>query len=127
MQDDNAKSISSANSTERYVSKSKSAYKNDSWDLVERSKSDTLIYSKLSTAELPDELKGKSKAEIKEIVAAKSRERDSLQRNMAALGKKRQQFIDDAAKRSGTSDDLGSAINQSILQLAATKGYTAEK
>lgn len=41
--------------------------------------------------------------------------------------KKRQEFIDKNANRSGQQDDLGSAISQSILQLAAKKGYTAEQ
>ncbi|MBC9909008.1 VWA domain-containing protein [Chitinophaga varians] len=127
VQDANAKSISSANSIERYVSKSKAAYKNESWDLVERSKTDPAVLKNISKSDLPKELQDKTTAEIQKVIEVKSRERDSIQKEIAVLGKKRQQYIDQTMKKTGTPDDLGTAINQSIIQLAATKGYTAEK
>lgn len=125
-QDANAQSVSKMNFTERTVSKSKSVYRNDSWDLVERSQKDKTFIQNMTKSELPKELRDKSVPEIQKIVAAKSRERDSVQKVIGELGKKRQQFIDEAAKKSGTPDDLGTAINRSIIQLAATKGYKAE-
>lgn len=127
IQDKNARDISSANSIERYVSKSKSVYKNDSWDLVDRAKQDPAVLQKISKSELPRELREKSDAELQTLVAAKSKERDSIQKEMAVLGKQRQKYIDEAMKKNNTTDDLGAAINQSIIQVAATKGYTAEK
>lgn len=127
VQDNNAKSISKANSVERYVSKSKSVYRNDSWDLVERSQRDTAILRKISKSELPKELQNKTLPELQKIVAAKSVERDNLQKEITSLGIKRQKYIDDNTKRSTAKpDDLGTAISQSIIQLAATKGYKAE-
>ncbi|NSL86044.1 VWA domain-containing protein [Chitinophaga sp. Mgbs1] len=127
LQDANAKSISKANSVERYISKSKEVYKNESWDLVERSKNDPAILKTISKSDLPKELQGKTTEELHKVVVAKSRERDSIQHTIATLGKKRQQYIDAAMKQTGKPDDLGTAINMSIIQLAATKGYSAEK
>ena len=125
-EDDNAKTISSANMTARAVSKSKSAYKNDSWDLVDKIKDDKFAIDKLKKEELPLELQNKTKDEIKLIVANKSKERETIQREIGELAKKRQAYIDAEAKKTKTQDDLGNAISASILSLAKLKGYTVE-
>jgi hypothetical protein len=122
-QDMNAKSISKANYAERAVSKSKSAYKNDSWDLVDKVKDDKYALSKMAKDDLPEELKGKSKAEIEAVVVAKAKERVAIQEEMEKLAKQRQAYIDEENKKTKTEDDLGAAINNSILDLAREKGY----
>lgn len=126
-QDKNARSLSSANSVERFVSKSKAVYKNDNWDLVDRVKQDPNVLKSISKSELPKELKEKSQAELTTLVAEKSKERESIQKEIAVLGKQRQKYIDEALKKTDKIDDLGAAINQSIIQVANAKGYTAEK
>lgn len=126
LQDANAESISYANKTERAVSKSKGAYKNDSWDLVDKAKKDKDIVAKLKKEELPKELQNKSKEEIKAIIDQKTKEREVLQKEIGELAKKRQEFIDAEAKKNKTQDDLGNAISSSIVTLAKTKGYTIE-
>ena len=127
VQDKNAESISAANSTERAVSKSKAAYTNTNWDLVDRVKEDKDAISKIKAEELPSELKGKSATEIKTIVAEKTKEREAIQKEIAELAKKRQDFIDAEAKKQNTKDDLGNAISNSIIELAKTKKYTVEQ
>lgn len=127
MQDRNAKSISSANYVERSVSKSKAVYKNDSWDLVDRVKQDKGALKQISKSELPKELKDKSPAELEALVAAKLKERETVQKEIAALGVQRQKYIDEISKTSAKTDDLGAAINQSIIRMATGKGYTVEK
>lgn len=127
VQDKNAESISAANSTERAVSKSKAAYTNTEWDLVDKVKDDKDAISKIKQEELPAELKGKSTTEIKAIVAEKTKEREAIQKEIAELAKKRQDFIDAEAKKQNTQDDLGNAIGTSIIELAKTKNYTVDK
>ncbi|MFB6454911.1 VWA domain-containing protein [Chitinophaga sp. Hz27] len=126
-QDLNANAISAANSAERFVSKSKSVYKNGSWDIVDYAKDDTTVLKKISKKDLPAELQNKTTAEMQTWIKAKSQERDTLQKEMASLGKQRQKFIDEAMKKTNHSDDLGAAISQSIIEQAMGKGYTAEK
>lgn len=122
-QDANARSVSGANYAERAVSKSKAVYKNESWDLVDRVKEDKTALKKIRKEELPSELKGKSEAEIEAVVTEKTREREAIQKEMATLAKQRQAYIDEESKKSTTGDDLGEAINSSILNLAKEKGY----
>ncbi|PSK93935.1 vWA domain-containing protein [Taibaiella chishuiensis] len=122
-QDNNAKSLSAANYTERAVSKSKGVYKNESWDLVDRVKEDKAALKTIRQEELPAELRGKTAAELETVVAEKTREREGIQKEMAELAKQRQAYIDSETKKTGTNDDLGQAINTSILALAQQKGY----
>ncbi|MCJ8153084.1 VWA domain-containing protein [Chryseobacterium sp. SSA4.19] len=125
-QDKNAEIQSVSNAVERTVAKSKkNAYKNDHWDLVDRAEKDANFLSTVKAEELPSELKGKSKEEIKKAIAQKSAERDKIQKEIEVLSKKRQSFIDAEMKKRGgsDSDDLGKAIEKSVLELAKKNGY----
>jgi hypothetical protein len=126
-QDKNAESVSYANKTERAISKSKKVYTNTNWDLVDKVKEDKDVLTKLKKEELPKEYQNKTKEEIKVIVAQKTQQREQLQKEIAELAKKRQEFIDAEAKMKNTQDDLGDAIGSSIVSLAKSKGFTLEK
>ncbi len=126
-QDHNAQGVSAANYAERAVSKSKAVYKNESWDLVDKVKEDKDAVTKLKKEELPKELQNKSKEEIKVYVEKKSKEREAIQKEIGELAKKRQAYIDAEAKKSKSQDDLGNAINTSVIAFAKVKGYTVEK
>ncbi len=124
-QDKNAATVSSSNYAERVVSKSKAVYKNDSWDLVDKTKSDSKALAKVKKEELPVELKDKSEAELKAIVDQKAKEREAIQNEITGLAKQRQAYIDSELKKQGNNqqDDLGNAINSSIVAFANSKGY----
>ncbi|WP_288461200.1 VWA domain-containing protein [uncultured Chryseobacterium sp.] len=127
LQDKNAEVQSVSNAVERTVAKSKkNAYKNDHWDLIDRAEKDVNFMSGVKAEELPAELKGKSKEEIKKAVAEKSAEREKIQKEIEVLSKKRQDFIDAEMKKRGNSeaDDLGKAIERSVLELAKKNGYS---
>lgn len=127
VQDKNAQGVSAANYAERAVSKSKAVYKNESWDLVDKVKDDAAAISKIKKEELPQELQNKSTEELKVIVAKKTKERETIQKEISELAQKRQQYIDTESKKTKTQDDLGNAINTSIVAFAKVKGYTVEK
>lgn len=127
-QDVNAASMSKANKIERSVSKSKAAYKNQSWDLVDRMSEDQSALKSLDKSYLPAEVKDKSEAEIKKYVEAKSAERVAYQEKINTLAKQRQAYIDLKMKEDKAGgDDLGTAINNSITELARKKGYVVDK
>lgn len=127
VQDKNAEMQSASNAAERTVAKAKkNAYKNDNWDLVDRAEKDANFISSVKEEELPAELKGKSKEEVRKAVAAKSAEREKIQKEIGELSKKRQDYIDAEMKKRGSSDadDLGKAIETSIIELAKKNGYS---
>ncbi|AKK73467.1 von Willebrand factor type A [Chryseobacterium gallinarum] len=126
-QDKNAAIQSASNFVERTVSKSKkNAYKNEHWDLVDKAEKDAGFIATVKESELPDELKGKSREEIKKTISLKSAERDKIQKEIEELSRKRQSYIDTEMKKRGTndSDDLGKAIESSIMDLAKKNGYS---
>ena len=125
MQDKNAASISSANKTERIVSKSGSAYRNASWDLVDLVTENEDALRTIKQADLPKELQGKPEAELKNFIHQMQVERVAVQKEIESLSKQRQSYIEAEMKKSGdeAGDDLGQAINRSVMQIAATKGY----
>lgn len=127
LQDKNAEVQSASNAVERTVAKSKkNAYKNDHWDLVDRVEKDKDFISEVKESELPAELKGKSKEEVKIAVAKKSAEREKIQKEIEVLSKKRQEYIDAEMKKRGNynADDLGKAIESSVIELAKKNGYS---
>lgn len=127
VQDINASSISKSNMAERVVSKSKSVYRNSDWDLVDKVKEDKEALNNIKQSELPKELQNKSKAEIQKVITEKESERATIQKEINELAKKRQAYIDEQSKNEDTGDDLGKAINESILAFANQKGYTISK
>ncbi len=126
-EDANAQSISSSNSAERAVSKSKAVYNNASWDLVDSYKENEQTIDKLKQDDLPEEFKNKTKAEIKAIVITKTSERNAIQKEIGTLAVKRNQYIAEASKKANSKDDLGTSIKSSIISFAKIKGYEVEQ
>jgi hypothetical protein len=125
-QDMNAETISSANKTERIVSKSSVAYRNSSWDLIDLVAEDEAALRSIKQTELPKELQGKSVAELKTYVNQKQEERIAIQKEIETLARQRQAYIDAELKKSdaaASADDLGLAITHSVMEIAAAKGY----
>ena len=124
-QDMNAASISSANKIERAVSKSGSAYKNSTWDLVDFVTENPDALKTIKQADLPKELQGKPEAELKAYINRRQVERVVIQKEIESLSKQRQTYIDAEMKKSGDNngDDLGKAINRSVMHIAEKKGY----
>jgi len=126
-QDANAKKISSANMAERAVSKSTTMYDNSSWDLVDMAKKDKNAIQNIKKSELPKEYQNKTTAELEKLIKDKETERATIQKEIKELAKKREEYINEQKKKDNgdtSGDDLGKAINESILALANQKGYT---
>ncbi len=122
-QDYNAKTISVANCTERVVTKSNKVYNNMSWDLVDKIAADSTYIKNLDKKSLPKEYQDLTTAQIEEEIKQKSSERAKIQKEISLLAKKRQEYINEQSKLSNTEDDLGKAVNSSILEFAKIKGY----
>lgn len=125
MQDLNAASVSQQNKVERAVTKSKSVYNNSSWDLVDKYEENEAALEEIAESELPAELQGKTKEEQKKYIEAKKQEREQIQKQISELSKKRMEYIENEKKKKSTNhtDDLGKAIETSILEIALANGF----
>ncbi|WP_339624832.1 vWA domain-containing protein [uncultured Winogradskyella sp.] len=120
-QDANAMGYNKANAVSRTVSKSSRLYKNSSWDLVDAEKEESFSYDDLDKNELPKELKGKSKSEIKSYITQKSKERETIQNAITELNNKRKEFITKIT--SDPNNGLENAMIKAIKIQAKKKNY----
>ncbi|MNU94710.1 hypothetical protein D3C71_846990 [compost metagenome] len=128
-EDNNAKIQGVAVMSERAAAKSKTNYKNASWDLVDGVEEGNVKLDSIREQDLPKELKGKTKEQQIQYIDHKKAERIKYQNNISDLSKKREAYIEAELKKiseSGTQKDLGSAIIESLVTTAQKNGFTIE-
>lgn len=128
-EDQNASSKGYAVMSERAEAKSKSNYKNGSWDLVDGIEQGNVKLDSIRETDLPAELKGKTKEEQTKYIENKKMERTKYQSKIGELSKKREEYIAEEMKKINESDakkDLGSAIIESLVATAQKTGFTVE-
>jgi hypothetical protein len=123
-QDSNARGYNKANAVNRTVSKSSRLYKNSSWDLVDAEEEKSFSYDDLKDEQLPEDLKGKSKDEIKSYIEKKRIERKKLQQEIAELNIKRRDYV--SSKSTNTNNGLENALIKAIKAQAKLKNYRWE-
>ncbi|WP_456439581.1 vWA domain-containing protein [Psychroserpens sp.] len=121
IEDDNAMEYSNENAVSRTVSKSSHLYKNSTWDLVDAEKKKDFKYEDLDVKDLPKELKGKSKSEIKDYVAKKRIERETIQGDIQTLNQERRKYI--SANQKDGVNKLENAMIRAIKTQAKEKKY----
>ncbi len=124
-QDANSRSLSKSSYIERNIVKSKKQYTQASSDMVSAYMENENAIEKIDKEYLPDELKGKSKKEIKKIIEEKKQKRIVLQKEIKELEVKRAKYI--ASKSKNDESNLGSAIIKSIRKQAKENGFIFSK
>ena len=126
-QDNNAASYGASNVAQRAAAKSKSSYRNEDWDLVDAARADDQFVEKLEESELPAELKGKNKAEIKKEIARLGAEREEIRKELAELEKKMSAYIaEETKKQVGGEETLDLVLIQAVVDQAKAKGFVFE-
>jgi hypothetical protein len=90
-------------------------YKNSGWDLVDASTDDSSFIARVDMKTLPDSLKTKSRAELKQIVEVKKQERTAIQNQITTLSNERSKFLAEEKKKRATTN------NQPTLQTETEK------
>ena len=118
-QDSNASDYSEANAVSRTVSKSSHLYKNSSWDLVDAAEDKNFDMKKINKDLLPENLKGKSDAEIESYIGKKKAEREKIKEEIQGLNIKRQEFL----STQKTDNQLENAMLNALKSQAKKKNY----
>ena len=92
----------------------KDLYKNSTWDMVDATTNDSMYYAKVEMKTLPDSLKNKTRAQLKEIIQKKTAERGVIQQNIDSLNKQRLDFITNEKKKN-------SSLSQNTLESEVEK------
>lgn len=110
---------------ERAQLKSKKAYRNDSWDLVDAVEKNGKFLEQAKDDQLPAELRGKSLEEKQAFVAANAAKRSALKARVAKLEADRTKFIDEEQKKQGVAGkpSLETELMKSTKKVATKKGY----
>jgi hypothetical protein len=107
----------------------KQLYNNSGWDLVDASNDDATIVDKVDLKTLPDNLKNKSRSEVKQIVAAKSKERTAIQTKISEVSVKRDAYINaEKARRLNNKNEqtLETEIEKILRQQAKKYNLTIQ-
>jgi hypothetical protein len=123
-QDANAAAYGEANVAQRAAAKAKVSYKNSDWDIVDAVTEDEKFYDKVKEEELPIELKGKSKAELKKEVEKLKAERTEIQKELRDLEKKMDAYIlEEKKKQTSSTQTLDNVLIQAVMEQAKSKGF----
>lgn len=110
-------------SVQRAAAKATGLYTNSSWDLIDATKNGKKIES-LRDDELPEELRGLKPEERVRVVQEHAAERARIQREIAELEQKRQQFIGEQQRSVAAGPQTwGEALQAAIRKQAAERGY----
>lgn len=110
---------------ERAQLKSKKAYRNESWDVVDAVEKNGKFLETASDDKLPAELRGKSAAEKQELVAANAAKRAELKSKIGKLEAQRSAFLEaERAKQGGAQEQsLDTELLKTTKKIATKKGY----
>lgn len=90
-------------------------YKNAQWDLVDAEAEGVL--DKIDKNELPDSLKNKNTEELKKIVTVKSKERGTVQKEIAELNTKRDAYIAAAKARNAANTNKAATLETEVERI----------
>lgn len=122
-QDQNAAELDEVVEVKRAVSKSSRIYKNSTWDLVDAEKEEGFSYGKVDKKSLPANLQHKSSEELKRYVNQQGKKRAEIQAKIKALNTKRNSYVAQKRKESGSSNGLESAMLKALKKQAKLKNY----
>jgi hypothetical protein len=91
---------------------------------VDAEEEKSFSYDDLKDEQLPEDLKGKSKDEIKSYIEKKRIERKKLQQEIAELNIKRRDYV--SSKSTNTNNGLENALIKAIKAQAKLKNYRWE-
>ncbi|MGE0548266.1 MAG: VWA domain-containing protein [Kofleriaceae bacterium] len=123
--DESSAKLSPKVALERAQLKSKKAYRNDNWDVVDALDKDATFLDKTADDKLPAQLRGKTLTEKQQIVAASSAKRAELKAQIAKLEAERNTFLDAERKKAPAPEasSLESELMKSTRKTATKKGY----
>lgn len=127
-QDSKAAGASKELSVQRSLAKASAPYAPAAanWDMVSAYETGAKDISKMEKEELPEELKGKSDAEIKVHVEKLAAKRKEIQSKLDILNKERRLYVENARQKDQKEDSFDSALLKSLRALAVKKNYVFE-
>lgn len=127
-QDGNASKVSNSVMAQRCATKGCAVYDNTHWDLVDACKQKDFKLETLEAKDLPESMRTLKPEERAAFVAARAKERESIQTKVQELSAKRAQFVAaETAKLSPTDTSFERAIRDAIRSQATARGLVFQE
>lgn len=123
-QDANAASLNVAAAAQRCMVKGSGLYDNRQWDLVDACKDPKFVLAEVEKEDLPEALRGLDPAALRRHVDEQAARRASLSRQVAALGKQRDAFVQRHQARQQAEGHFENAVLDAVRAQAAARGFT---
>jgi len=124
-QDLNAGQYGRANAAKRAIFKSKSNYKNESWDVIDAEKAGKDIFQ--YNDKLPESLKSTSKKELLEKISELGKTRASIQADISCLAKEREAYLEKMRKEASIENPFEASILNSLRKQLLSSGFKIKK
>ena len=122
-QDGNAASLNSAAAAQRCMVKGSGLYDNRQWDLVDASRDPKFVLADVKREDLPEALRGLDVEGLRRHVAEQAERRAALSRQVAALGKQRDAFVQRHEARQRADGRFENAVLDAVREQAASRGF----
>jgi hypothetical protein len=125
-QDSNASGMAAGVLAQRCQTKATGNYYNASWDLVDAMKDASFKLDSVAADQLPEVMRTMTLDQRRAYVEARAAERAEVQRTIAEVGAKRNQFIaaETAKMAAGSSSSFERAIRDAVRAQASARGLT---
>ncbi len=123
-QDQNAMTYSKANMRSRAMVKSKSVYKNSSWDLVDLSEDDPSLIEDVEIEELPDVMQSMDASEKAAFLKKKKEEREVIQKQLREYERKVKEYIQKEKIKNASKQTLDNIMLNVLRKQAKQKDFT---
>ena len=125
-QDQNALKSGKGSVTSRALTKAGRLYENSTWDLVDAVQQREVDVNKLKAEELPEAMRSLDAAQRQAYIEARSRERQKLQAQIAALNTARERHLAARPAKEAADDSLDVVMAKTLRAQAARKGLVVE-
>lgn len=125
-QDLNANGLGRDVEASRAAAKAGVNYRNGSWDLVDACRDRSVDLATLAAEDLPEAMRKLTAAERATYVGEMAKKRAEIQRQIADLAAKREEFVATEMAKQGISEDLsmGGAVRRAVRRQAERKGFS---
>lgn len=123
-QDGNSMSYGLENKVSRSISKSSSAYKTESWDLVEANKKGDFKLKEVDNTTLPENMQEMTLEEKTKYIAEQQLKRETIKNDIATLAEKRQKFLDSKKAEKSEDNQLGSVLISTVREQAKSLNFS---
>jgi hypothetical protein len=123
-QDANARGAGAHVAASRAAAKASTVYSNEEWDLVDARKKGKVNIASMPAAAMPEPMRAMPPAQREQYVAEKAHEREAIQKKIADVNAKREEFIKAKKKAGGGKDTaFDEAVMGAIQTQAESSGF----